>query len=183
MNVEVWKDIKGFEGIYQVSNLGNVRSLDRRVVNHKGGTTRIVRGMAMKPWDNGNGYLIVALNDKRKRKNCYVHRLVAEAFIDNPKNKKYINHKDYNTKNNSEINLEWCTQKENIAHSSAHMRKPRTKCKASNTGEKYVSRRIEHGKNIRYRVSIKSIGIEKIFANLDDALRYRNEVMGKWQNQ
>lgn len=181
--MEIWKDIIGYEGIYQVSNLGNVRSLDRRAVNHKSGTTRIVRGAVMNPWDNGNGYLVITLQDKRKRKNCYVHRLVAEAFIENPKSKKYINHVDYNTRNNCVYNLEWCTQKENIKHSVAHLMKPKEKSRQTNTGEKYISRRIYHGKYVSYRVMVRSMNVVKNFKTLDDAILYRNEVMEKWQNQ
>ena len=117
--MEIWKDVRGYEGVYQVSNLGNVRSLDRRAINHKSGTTRIVRGAVMNPWDNGNGYLVVTLQDKRKRKNCYVHRLVAEAFIDNPEYKPIVHHRDTNRRNNKASNLQWMTEAE---HAAAHLK-------------------------------------------------------------
>ena len=181
--MEIWKDIKGYEGIYQVSNLGNVASKDRRVINRPSGSMRIARGAMMAPWDNGNGYLVVSLRKGRGRKNHYVHRLVAEAFLEIEEGKDIVNHKDYNKHNNSADNLEWCTQKENVEYSVPHMTKPRAVCRQSNTGEKYISRRIEHGKNVKYRVAIKTIGVDRSFENFDDALLFRNEVMQKWQSQ
>ena len=181
--MEVWKDVKGYEGLYQVSNFGNVKILSRRVVNHKSGSTRLMQEKLMNPFDNGHGYLVVSLRKGGKRKNHYVHRIVAEAFIANQNNKLPVNHKDRNTKNNSVTNLEWCTQQENVAYAAPQMRKPKTICRVSNTGEKYISKRLDHGKNIRYRVTIKALGIDKLFTDLADAVRYRNEVMKKWQNQ
>lgn len=169
--MEEWRDIKGYEGIYQVSDHGNIRSLDRRVVNHRSGSTRLCKGELFSPFDNGHGYLAVPLRVGRKRKNHYVHRLVAEAFIDNPDGKPVINHIDYNTHNNNVNNLEWCTQGENIKHSAVHMMKPRSKCKPTNTGEKYISRRIENG-NVRYRVRNN-----RSFKTLQEAIAYRDEVM------
>ena len=174
---EIWRDIDGYEGMYQVSNLGNVKSKERRVVNHKSGATRIIYEMVMTPWDNGNGYLVVTLSDKHKRKNHYVHRLVAEAFLDREENKRYINHLDYNKYNNNVANLEWCTQLENVLYSSEHMKKPRSKSRPTNTGEKYISKRLNHGKHICYRVCIKRKGIDKSFKSLEEALYFRNEVM------
>ena len=181
--MEVWKDIKGYEGLYQVSNLGRVKSIERVVRNNNFGGERTVQEKILSPTDNGHGYKIVFLRKDGKRKNHYVHRLVAMAHIDNPLGLQYVNHLDYDTSNNSAKNLEWCTQKDNIRHSTNRMRKPKSKCKTSNTGEKYISRRLDHGKNIRYRVIIESIGVSKYFINFDDAVRYRNEVMQLWQNQ
>lgn len=181
--MEVWKDIKGYEGYYQVSNLGRVKSVNRRVVNHKSGSTRFTEGIILSPCDNGNGYLVVSLRKDGKRKNAYMHRIVAEAFVENRENKPNINHKDYNTKNNVATNLEWCTQKENVAYSVSHMRKPKTVCALSNTGEKYISKRLEHKKNIKYRVTISQIRVDKSFKSIELAIQYRNEVMQKWQNQ
>lgn len=169
--MEEWRDIKGYEGLYQVSDLGNVRSLDRRVVNHRSSSTRLCKGQLFSPFDNGNGYLVVSLSMGRKRKNHYVHRLVAEAFIDNPDNKPVINHLDYNTHNNNVTNLEWCTQVENVAHSIVNMRKPRSKCKPSNTGEKYISRRVKNGV-VRYRA-----WDQRSFKTLEEAIAYRDGVI------
>lgn len=180
--MEIWKDIKGYEGYYQVSNFGRVKSVSRKVVNHINGSTRLVQSKIMSACDNGNGYLFVHLRKDGSRKSAYIHRIVAEAFVENKDNKPNINHKDYNTKNNAATNLEWCTQKENVSYSVAHMRKPKAICKPSNTGEKYIRRRLEQGKYTSYRVTIKQIGIDKNFKKLDVAIQYRNEVMQKWQN-
>lgn len=104
---EIWKDIDGFENIYQVSNLGRVCSKTRRQGN------RYYLGKILKPSDNGHGYLHITLANRGKRYQRYLHRLVAQAFLPNPYNYPEINHKDENTKNNQVNNLEWCTAKYN----------------------------------------------------------------------
>lgn len=98
--IEIYKDIQGYEG-YQVSNHGNVRSL-------KYNKERI-----LKPQKVSGGYLQVILCKEGKKKNCYVHRLVAQAFIDNPQNLPQVNHKDENPANNCVENLEFCDAKYN----------------------------------------------------------------------
>lgn len=108
---EKWKDIKGYEGLYQVSDLGRVRSLDRE--DRLG---RFKLGKIKAPCDNGRGYLCVNLKKDSKQKNKSVHRLVAEAFLPNPDNLPEINHKDGNKANNQVSNLEWCTRSENAKH-------------------------------------------------------------------
>ena len=112
---EVWKPIEGYEGLYEVSSLGNVRSLDRRV---KGKDGKIIRhiGLTLKP-SSCRGYLHVILNKDGHFKACTVHRLVANAFIPNADNKPQINHIDGDKANNRVDNLEWVTQSENIRHS------------------------------------------------------------------
>ena len=121
---EFWKDIKGYEGKYQVSNLGNVRSLDTKCIarNQFNGTgIRTSKGKVLS--QSGTRYKKVALYDKNHNKKFYsVHRLVAEAFILNPNNYKYVNHKDENKFNNYYINLEWCTQKHNCNCGTRNMR-------------------------------------------------------------
>lgn len=105
---EIWKDIIGYEGLYQVSNLGRVKSL-----NYK----RTGLEYVLKPGTNGIGYLQVHLFKNRKRSPLYVHRLVAEAFVPNPKRLKTVNHKDENKLNNVCSNLEWMTSKDNVTYS------------------------------------------------------------------
>ena len=112
---EIWKDIKGYEGKYQVSNLGRVKRLRHKVNSNNGG--RYTSEMYIKSTDNGNGYKIVGLSKNHKRKNYYVHRLVAEAFIENLNNYKEVNHKDNNKDNNQINNLEWCDRSYNMKHS------------------------------------------------------------------
>lgn len=111
---EVWRDIKGYEGYYKVSNLGNVKSVDR-VINN-GGVKYTAKGKLLKLQHNGHGYYQVSLSKKGKRKSYKVHRLVAEAFIPNTRKLNHINHIDGNKLNNNVTNLEWVTQQENNQH-------------------------------------------------------------------
>ena len=108
MENEVWKDIEGYEGIYQVSSLGRVRSLDR-VYTMKNGRPYSRKGILMQLREEKHGYIEVKLCLQYKKKNHKVHRLVAQAFIENPHNLPFINHKDENKQNNRVENLEWCT--------------------------------------------------------------------------
>lgn len=104
---EAWKDIAGYEGMYQVSNYGRIKSF-------KGRKPRII-----KPWLNF-GYENIVLCDKEYRKHKHkVHRLVAMAFIDNPNNYPEINHKDKNRANNYFENLEWCNRQYNVDYSNS----------------------------------------------------------------
>lgn len=112
---EIWKSIKGFEGHYEVSNLGNVRSLDRIVKHGKGDSVRRLKGKLLNKSLNV-GYYAVGLRIDGNYKLVKVHRLVAGAFIDNPENKPCVNHKDRDRLNNKVDNLEWCTYKENSQH-------------------------------------------------------------------
>lgn len=109
--LEIWRDVRDFEGFYQVSNLGRVRSLDRL-----GDNGRLYKGVIKSAGDNGRGYLQVNLKVKGKQKSVYVHRLVAEAFIPNPENKPEVNHCDGDKTNCFEDNLEWTTHIENVRH-------------------------------------------------------------------
>ena len=121
MNKEIWKDIRGYEGLYQVSNLGKIKSLNRVIrMKHKSGQIMSVRkhGRLVTATDNGSGYLIVGLSKNNKRVNYYVHRLVAAAFISNSQQKTQVNHIDGNKHNNTIANLEWVTPHENQVHSS-----------------------------------------------------------------
>lgn len=106
--MEVWKDIKGYEGYYQISNLGNVKSCNRQIkrLNH---LKNLKEKLKKSTLDKGTGYYCVVLSKNNKRNKCYIHRLVAEAFIPNPDNLPFVNHKDETRTNNRIENLEWCT--------------------------------------------------------------------------
>lgn len=114
MNDEVWKDIKDYEGLYQVSNLGRVKSL-KMWNNNKHIKGYIQRDKILKPKLNRNtGYYYVTLyKEKDKARYFTIHRLTAQAFLDNPNCYPCINHIDGNKKNNSIDNLEWCSYKHN----------------------------------------------------------------------
>lgn len=111
---EIWVDIKGCEGLYQVSNFGNVKSLSRYVrTSDKLGGRRKKKETLLSLDVCKNGYLRVSINKGGSRKHFLVHRLVAEAFIPNPQNLPQVNHKDENKANNRVDNLEWCDAKYN----------------------------------------------------------------------
>ena len=106
---EVWKDVVGYEGYYQVSNLGRIKSLNR-YVKAKNNSKKLMKSKVLKPVKNDRGYLMVVLSKNAKKRKIFVHRLVAEAFIPNPSNYPQVNHiKEMEKDNNNVINLEWCT--------------------------------------------------------------------------
>lgn len=117
---EIWKDVDGYEGYYQVSNFGMVRSVDRivEIVSDHKISKQFVAGRVLKISTSNSGYCLVTLCKGNKTRHFLVHRLVAYAFIDKPTNKHWINHIDNNPKNNMVSNLEWCTPKENSCHAS-----------------------------------------------------------------
>ena len=121
---EIWKDIKGYEGYYQVSNLGRVKSLARYIfiIRNRGRQTynQIVKEKILKTHKSSNGYLLVFFKKNNKSKPFFVHRLVATAFIPNIENKPQVNHKDGNKQNNYLDNLEWATNCENMQHAWKH---------------------------------------------------------------
>lgn len=116
--MEEWKDIKGYEGLYQISDNGNVRSLDRIVhtVNKY-----LQKGTILKTIDNGR-YLFVTLRKEGRKEIKYIHRMVAEAFVPNPLSLNEVNHKDENKHNNNASNLEWCTHIYNMNYGTRNER-------------------------------------------------------------
>ena len=111
--VEEWRDIAGYEGVYQVSNLGRVKSLNYG---------RTGKEKCLEPWGNGGGYLQVSLRNNGKKDTPSIHRLVACTFIPNPNNLPEVNHKDENKENNNVSNLEWCDAKYNTNYGTARER-------------------------------------------------------------
>lgn len=119
--MELWKDIPNFEGLYQVSNLGNIKSLNRKV-NGRWGKTKVKEKILI-PANDKDGYKIVTLCKNGKQKTFKIHRIVAEIFLDNPNSYKCINHKDENKQNNCVENLEWCTFKYNANYGTCIKRR------------------------------------------------------------
>ena len=106
---EVWKDIKGYEGLYQISSLGRVKSIRNNIIK--------------KPSVLPKGYLQICLNKKGKSKYISIHRLVAQVFISNPNNLPCVNHKDCNPQNNNISNLEWISYKDNNNYKNHHLKR------------------------------------------------------------
>jgi hypothetical protein len=119
---ETWKDIPGYEGYYQASSLGKIRSLDR-VSTHWKGITQIKKGKEISISADIKGYLKISLMKSGTRKSFKAHRLIAITFLDNKDNLSDVNHKNLNKADNSVSNLEWCSHKENCEHASLNGRK------------------------------------------------------------
>jgi hypothetical protein len=113
--MNMWKDVKGYEGLYSVSEFGDVKALDRYVDNRWGGKVlKKEKNIAIRK--DCKGYLRCTLLADKTPKTISTHRLVAEAFIPNPENKPCVNHIDCNPSNNNISNLEWVTYTENMKH-------------------------------------------------------------------
>lgn len=152
-----WKLIEGFDGVYSVSNYGEVR-------NNK-------TGKLMKPRKNETGYLRINLTKNGKPKCMRVHRLVAQAFIPNPENKPEVNHIDFNRENNCVSNLEWVTNQENTQYSVCNRIFPGQQKKRNNkTGERNIS---HYNGFYVVRIYGKKY-VSKSFKNIDDAKQWRD---------
>lgn len=114
MAYEEWKNIKGYEGLYQVSNLGNIKSTDRKI--ERSTSVMKLKSKPMSQYIGNNGYPMVSLCINGECKRYLVHRLVATVFLTNPLNKAYVNHIDGNKQNSNLENLEWSTPRENSIH-------------------------------------------------------------------
>lgn len=171
---EEWKSIEGFD-FYQVSNLGNVRSITRRVKMGTGYGTK--QGTILRQ-QKCTGYCQVILTLHRKQYIFLVHRLVAKAFVDNPHMKSIVHHKDHNTFNNSASNLEWVNVGENV-----HMSKIKVRQKVCDQGFIIVG---EEWKNIdnTYRISnygrIQNIQTGKTYKDWNDKKYPKVCINGKW---
>lgn len=176
MNKE-WKNIKGYEQFYKISNYGEVKVKRRvvyKVIEGELQPVYVTKEQIMKPFDNGNGYLVVTLSDgKGNSKNYYVHRLVAETFLLNENNLPQVDHIDYDRKNNRVSNLRWVMASENIKHSSCNHPKTHKGCH-SGTGYKYI-----YFRKSKYRVviNINNKEIDKCFSDLETAIAFRNHVL------
>ena len=126
---EIWRDVPGYERLYQVSNYGSVRSVDRIIKDNN--RTRLYKGKPLKQFLDHKGYCVVTISKQGSLKQIKVHRLVGMAFIPNTEGHPEINHKDENPKNNRVDNLEWCTAQYNLHYGTKYARMVATK-KAKN---------------------------------------------------
>lgn len=164
----IWKPVIGYEGLYEVSNLGNVRRVSKW--DGHGGYKNVT--CIKKPIRKENGYLYVTLSKEHKHRNFFVHRLVAQMFIDNPNNYPCVNHLDYDRANNAVDNLEWCTHQQNTLYSAPNMRHARPYIK-TNTGERYITYRASKGV---YRVIIKEREYGA-YRSIEKAIKKRDKVL------
>lgn len=162
--MEQWKYVEEYEGIYEVSSYGRVRSVDR--FDRLG---RITWGRVLVPTDNGNGYYSVQLCNQGTNKRYYVHRLVAKAFIKNCNDLNEINHKDENKHNNNASNLEWCSRKYNVNYGNHN-----TKLSHSKGTLFKVINNVTHETNMFYSKDIAAltlhIGRDKVVKGLKNGI-------------
>ena len=142
---EIWKDVHGYEGLYKVSNKGNVYSVRR--LNSRG---RKCGGRMVKPRHHVGGYLRVSLYENGIKKDELVHRLVLEAFVDNPNNLPEVNHLDEDKTNNELSNLEWCTREYNNNHGT------RTERVTQIQSRKVKGVNVENGEIIRFKSTMEA---------------------------
>jgi len=166
-STEEWRDIKGFEGLYQVSNLGRVKSLPK--YTYSKGYPQLRKERILNPRGTGRkrNYLAVKFIDGHQYK---VHRLVAEAFIPNPNNLPLINHKDENPLNNEVDNLEWCDNSYNVKYSA----KPFTEEHKQKIREAHMGMKLteEHKKKIAER--------SRAYYEDPENRRKQSELIAKW---
>lgn len=155
--MEIWISVKGFEGVYEISNHGRVRSVDRINVNSKG-VTRTDKGKTLKLVDRGNEYLFVSLSKNNKKYNFSIHIGVAVHFVPNPENKPEVNHKDGNKQNNHWTNLEWSTSSENSIHAYENNLRFATKGESHGLSKLTESQVLE----------IRSLAIESTYTSIAD---------------
>lgn len=154
-----WRDIKGYEGLYQVSDTGEVRSVDRVSTGKR---NRMLKGRVLSKTKTSTGYWKVELCKDGKATSSKVHRLVALAFIDNPENKPSINHIDNNPLNNNVCNLEWCTQAENVLHAvgiGARKKKPKPRVATDDIVAKVLEEYIPYDREHSIRAIARRLGI------------------------
>ena len=162
MKDEIWKDIVDYENLYQISNYGNVKSLNYR---------RIGKEHLLKQTTNNDGYKLIMLYKNGRGKMFSIHRLVAQTFIPNVLNKKEINHIDRDKTNNCANNLEWCTHKENTDYRDL-TNKPTGNSRLTREEAETIKREKESGKNYKkvwgiYSNKISLSGFEKIWYSIN----------------
>lgn len=163
---EIWRDIKGYEGLYQVSNLGNVKSL---CYNKTKNLSKLLKPRKNKV--SGDAYFIVSLCKNGIHKNFYIHRLVAEAFIENVNDLPQVNHIDEDKSNNKVSNLEWCTIAYNLNYGTCRKRAARK------TGMS-VFQYTKDGNFVKEYYSIHEATRQTGITNVGDCIRGKSKTAG-----
>jgi NUMOD4 motif/HNH endonuclease len=171
---EYWVDISNYEGYYQVSNYGNVRSLDRVITEHPSvkneqqtGKTQTLKGRILKPHTNSSGYYQINLNRKSIRTTFAIHQLVAQAFLDNRSRKPLVNHINGIKTDNNVNNLEWATYSENLEH--AYKNRLRRAVKTNEVASKNYKRKLteQQVREIKLLIAAKSLTLKQIANQYD----------------
>lgn len=184
--IEIWKDVEGFEGYYQISSMGRVRSLDRQITCIAFGKVqvRMQRGRVLKGSVCSSGYPIVHLYQDCERVNVMVHRIVAKHFLDKVDGKDFVNHKDGNKLNNFAENLEWVTKSENTLHAidNGLLKKSGEDCNLSKLTETQVKeilalrkfgKKLYFAKDIAPRYNISEKYVQELDYNPDKWTRLK----------
>lgn len=165
--IEVWKDIDGYEGLYAISSLGNVKSFYSSIIK------------ILKPMDNGNGYKFVMLHKNGQYKAMLIHRLVANAFIPNPNCLSEVNHKDEVRTNNCVDNLEWCTHEYNNNYGNRNKRLSKSHKNHEKLSQKIYS--VDENDNVEYFPSLREA--ERVTGiphqNISNAINGKYQYAGK----
>lgn len=172
MQQEIWKDIQGYEGLYQVSNFGRVKSLKRKV---KSGENYVTVKEKIRKQGIRKGYYYLQLHKNDISKKHSIHRLVAQAFIHNPENKPQINHRDGNRFNNNIYNLEWCNLEENIKHENETGLRPKGE---KNGNSKLTEKQVLEIRENKEKLNQKQLS-EKYKVHRDTIGRITNKTIWK----
>lgn len=173
--MEEWRDVKGYEGLYQISNLGTLKRLPR-FINTKHKTKSYQKEKIIKPYTTLKGYKRASLKNEEGARRILIHRLVAEAWIDNPHKKTQVNHIDGVKSNNNVSNLEWCTNQENAIHAfkSGLRKSPEG---LNHGGSKFTKKDIieirSKSKNITYYCNKFSVSRQTIW-KVQKGITYKN---------
>jgi len=164
MTNEIWKDIFGYEGLYQISTLGNVKRLTREYYNRGSKRTTILPELIMKKKITHQGYEEITLYKDKKTKGWSIHRLVAITFIENPNSLECVNHINSNRQDNRKENLEWLSRLDNVRHGNKN--KVKTKIK-----RKLTAKQLANGKRLGKEIIQYTTDMEKIksFFSITDA--------------
>lgn len=176
--IELWKDIQDYNGVYQISNTGKVKSLKRTIIK-KSGILNPISEKIRKTHKTTAGYEYVVLSFKNKHKTLLIHRLVAEHFLENPKKLQCINHKDENKSNNYVDNLEWCNYQYNNTYKNIHLRR-----NLDNIAQKVIQYDLDMNEIKRWNTIIEAANMYNIQSSniVKCCLHQRNHVSGfKWR--